>query len=279
MTAPELPSLLALLRDEDSTVRLAVEDRLRELGPEGLAALEIAASSDEPMLRGRARLMHQKLRAEDAAGTLRGLLGQDSCDLERAATLLACVENPSLEREKLDDELNRLADRLAAQLRPTSTVEQVAEAMARVLHEEEGFRGNVDDYYDPRNSYIDAVVSRRLGIPISLSAVYMMVGRRAGLTLSGVGMPCHFLVRLDHEDGSALLDPFGGGRVLSPEDCRALLTGFKHSWRQEYLSPVSDRSMLRRILANLMHIYQRDGDQPRLELFNGFASALQDQNP
>lgn len=275
MTNNEIPSLLALLRDDKASVRLAVEDRLRVLGRDALAALEIASGSDDPRLRSRARLLHQKLKREEMIARLHELLSDDRCDLEEACLLLACVEKPELDLYAIRDEFARMADGLLSALPRDGTPQQAADTLARILGEDECFAGNAEDYYDPRNSYIDDVLNRRLGIPISLSAIYMIVGRRAGLVMQGVGMPCHFLVQLEVGDASLYLDPFGGGRTLSREACRAMLAGFRHSWREDYLRPVSDRDMLRRLMANLIHIYQRNGDQVRLDRLYGFVNALQ----
>ncbi len=275
MTNNEIPSLLELLRDDDATVRLAVEDRLRELGPDALAALDIATDSEDPRLRSRARLLHQKLKSEKVVERLHQLLADDSCDLEDACLLLASVEKPQLQLHVIREEFDRISVRLNNALKSASTPRQVAETLGRTLGEEENFSGNAEDYHDPGNSYVDDVLARRVGIPISLSAIYMIVGRRAGLVMRGVGMPCHFLVQLDQDDDSFYLDPFGGGRILSRESCRAMLAGFRHSWREDYLRPVSDRDMLRRMMANLIHIYQRDKDQVRLDRLYGFVNALQ----
>lgn len=275
MNNNEIPSLLALLRDDDPTVRLAVEERLRELGLDALTALEIAAASEDPRLRARARLLYHKLKAEDVVARLHELLAENGCDLEEACLLLASVEKPQLKLNIIRDEFDRIAERLSTELESARSPRQVAESLGRVLGDEEAFSGNAEDYYDPGNSYIDDVLDRRVGIPISLSAIYMIVGRRAGLVMRGVGMPCHFLVQLEHGDDAFYLDPFGGGRILSRETCRAMLAGFRQSWREDYLRPVSDRDMLRRMMANLIHIYQRDKDQVRLDRLYGFINALQ----
>src|SRR5205823_9346815 len=97
---------------------------------------------------------------------------------------------------------------------------QAVGALNRVLFEEQGFRGNTEAYYDPRNSFLNDVLDRRTGIPITLSTVYMAVGRRAGLTVEGVGLPGHFVARVSTGEGDVLVDPFHGGAVLTAEDCQ-----------------------------------------------------------
>src|SRR5258708_36521893 len=112
-----------------------------------------------------------------------------------------------------------LRERLADEPRP----ERAVMALNRVLFQEEGFHGNAEEYYDPRNSYLNEVLDRRTGIPISLSTVYMEVARRAGLRVEGVGMPGHFIVRVVAGPRAILIDPFHAGTLLSEDDCQQRL--------------------------------------------------------
>jgi regulator of sirC expression with transglutaminase-like and TPR domain len=126
------------------------------------------------------------------------------------------------------------------------------EALARHLFTDLGFAGNEVDYADPRNSYLDEVLRRRLGIPITLSVLMLDIGRRRGLTLEGVGMPGHFLVRAD--DG-AFYDPFHGGLRLDEDGCRLIFEATLGTvpFSPQYLVPVGPRAVLARVLANLVH--------------------------
>jgi regulator of sirC expression with transglutaminase-like and TPR domain len=126
------------------------------------------------------------------------------------------------------------------------------ELLARHLFTDLGFAGNEVDYVDPRNSYLDEVLRRRVGIPITLSVLMLEVGRRRGLMLEGVGMPGHFLVRAD--DG-AFYDPFHGGLRLDEEGCRLVFEATRGAvpFLAEYLAPVGPRAILARMLANLVH--------------------------
>jgi regulator of sirC expression with transglutaminase-like and TPR domain len=129
-----------------------------------------------------------------------------------------------------------------------------ADALASHLFGELGFRGNDDDYGDPRNSYLDLVLDRRLGIPITLSVVMLEVGRRAGVALDGIGMPGHFLVGAG---GSRYYDPFHGGRPLDVDDARSLHRAVRGDapFRSDSLAPVGTRAILARVLANLLHTF------------------------
>jgi regulator of sirC expression with transglutaminase-like and TPR domain len=128
-----------------------------------------------------------------------------------------------------------------------------------VLFGDEGFRGNVSDYYDPKNSFFNDVLDRKLGIPITLSVLYMEVARRAGVPVFGVGMPGHFLLKFYEVDGRELfLDAYNSGRLLSPEDCQEKLTEIYNGQiplDAKFLTPVGKRQILTRMLNNLRSIY------------------------
>jgi regulator of sirC expression with transglutaminase-like and TPR domain len=189
-------------------------------------------------------------------------------DLPTAVLLVAQEEYPSLETERYLAELERLGNQLRTRLPDalSSAPDQVL-ALNALLFTEEGFCGNSKDYYDPRNSYLNEVLDRRTGLPITLSLVYVEVGRRAGLPLFGVGFPSHFLV--SYGDGGTerlLIDPFRGGRILSTEDCERLLRasyGESVALQPWHLEPSSARQILTRVITNLKVAYLRQGDMAR----------------
>jgi regulator of sirC expression with transglutaminase-like and TPR domain len=132
-----------------------------------------------------------------------------------------------------------------------------------VLFRLEGFKGNRDDYYNPKNSFLNDVLERKTGIPITLSILYIEVARRAGLILQGVGFPTHFLVKYVGKEEEIVLDPFHAGEVRSVEELEDLLDeiyGGKIGLQPEFLSPVSKKQILKRMLNNLKAVYlhQRD---------------------
>jgi len=137
-------------------------------------------------------------------------------------------------------------------------------ALNKVLFDKLGFRGDEDDYYDPRNSFLNEVIDRRVGNPISLSVIYLEVARRLGLDIVGVAFPGHFLVRYDDDDGESLIiDPFHMGLTLDAEDLQARLDGaggIDTELTPDLLAPASKKQVLTRMLANLANIYRRDGD-------------------
>lgn len=207
--------------------------------------------------------------AHEARQALAALLdgAGDEIDLPRAALLVAREEYPWLDVESQLVEVSRLGDALRARLAGAAGPEQQVEALSNLLFGEMRFRGNVEDYYDPRNSYLNEVLERRTGLPITLSLLYVAVGRRAGMPLHGIGFPSHFLVGYgDEVPPRLLIDPFHQGRLLTPRDAAALLRashGPGARLHPSHLLPSSPRRVLARILTNLKVAYLRRNDLAR----------------
>jgi regulator of sirC expression with transglutaminase-like and TPR domain len=187
-------------------------------------------------------------------------------DLALTALLIAAEEYPQLAPEPYLRRLDELAERVRDRQWDATAPVVILQDLTRVLFEEEGFRGNRDSYYDPRNSFLNDVLDRRLGIPITLSVVYLEVGWRLGLPLHGVNFPGHFLVRYDGEALKLLVDPFQGGMVRFEDEAQDLLDhvyGGSVRMQPEYLR-VADRSaILVRILENLKNNWLNARDDAR----------------
>jgi regulator of sirC expression with transglutaminase-like and TPR domain len=184
-------------------------------------------------------------------------LPDERIDLAEAALWIAAEEQPGVEPALWLARLDEMGESLRRRLRGVFTELGRVELLASFLSGEVGLRGNEMDYYDPRNSFLNEVLARGLGIPITLALVYMEVGRRAGVPLVGVGFPGHFLLRHSVHT-SLLLDPFEGGRLLTEGDCRQMLerlSGGALPFESRLLKPSSPRQILVRMLNNLRGIY------------------------
>src|SRR5438093_5479238 len=192
----------------------------------------------------------------ELAEAFASLVGQgvdeERIDLLRAALTIARTEYPNLDIESYVSRVEALAERVSRRTRDVGDTAHAIYALNTVLFQEEGLRGNRDDYYDPRNSFLNDVLDRRLGIPITLALVYMEVARRVGFPLFGVGMPGHFLLKhYDAAGHSILIDVFERGVVVTEEDCRQKLNTIysgQLALQPEFLLPVTRRQMLTRML-------------------------------
>jgi regulator of sirC expression with transglutaminase-like and TPR domain len=183
--------------------------------------------------------------------------------LGEAALWIAAEAYPGLDVGRWLGRLEALGRAAAERVTPELDVERAAAAVARLLFEEEGLRGNADDYYDPRNSFLNHVLERRLGIPITLSVVYLAVAGSAGLHAEGVGLPGHFVVRAVRAGRARLLDPFHGGAFLDEAACAALVARMRPdagAFDPRWLAPVGTRQVLVRMLANLKAVHAARGE-------------------
>ena len=185
-------------------------------------------------------------------------------DLAEIALLFARDEFPFLDVEAHLNELDAMAHEARPYLQ--GHLAHQVQGLCRYLFHDMGFRGNQSNYYDARNSYFNMVLERRLGIPISLSAVTMAIGKRVGLDIAGIGLPGHFIVKATDPRQEILIDPFAGGRILSHEDCETLVrqaTGMSFEASPLALEPIPLGLMVQRMLNNLKAIYLKSDDWQR----------------
>ena len=203
-------------------------------------------------------------------------------DLAEGALLVACEEYPELDRGHYLGHLDLIAARVSDAAAGRRDPDLLMHLVSRELFEEQGFRGNTDEYYDPRNSYLNEVLDRRKGIPITLSAVAMAVGARAGLDVAGVGLPGHFVAKAVEAGREVYFDPFHGGRLLSPDQCAALVkqvTGLPFVAGGDGLRAVPLGLIVLRMLTNLKGVYLRGGDFRRAARVIGRLSQLAPGDP
>ncbi|AFY69413.1 hypothetical protein Pse7367_1116 [Thalassoporum mexicanum PCC 7367] len=180
--------------------------------------------------------------------------------LLEATLAIAWEEYPRIDLEHYRQQLVQMSAELEPRLAGVTYPLKIIKIINQYLCQEQGFKGNQQDYYDPRNSFITDVIDRRKGIPITLSLVYMAIGEQVGFPLEGVSLPGHFIIRPQRDDVAVFLDPFNCGEIMFPEDCAAKLEevyGQAIALRSEYLEPVGIRRILERILMNLKLIYLR----------------------
>jgi regulator of sirC expression with transglutaminase-like and TPR domain len=192
----------------------------------------------------------------------------EQINLAEAALYIAQEEYPDLEIEAYFNALDTMAAEVEERLPSERYPLRLIQSLNHYLYDDLGFVGNTSDYYDPRNSFLNDVIERRTGIPITLSLVYMEIARRIDFPMVGVGMPGHFLIRPSIEDMEIYVDAYHGGETLFAEDCQNRLNqiyGQSVELQPAFLQPIGPRQFLARMLTNLKMIYlNRDQAQKSL---------------
>ncbi len=202
-------------------------------------------------------------------------------DLGRAALLIAKAEYPELDAARYLTRLDGLADEARVERSgrdPLLRLNRLRESLFKT----HGFTGNARDYFDPKNSFLNDVLDRKLGIPITLSLITMEVGRRLGLSIEGIGLPGHFIVGFRAETGQVLFDPFHGGALLTPEGCREVVSravGGPVALNDAHFVPVTKRQLLVRMLRNLKAIYWRKEEWGKARGVSDRLLVLEPDNP
>jgi len=195
---------------------------------------------------------------DDFARTVRA--PDQALDLARAALLVAAESDPRVDVDRQLHTLDSWAAELRGRLQPDWNNLQKLARLRNFVFEELGFRGDHKDYFNPSNSLLHEVMQRRLGVPLTLSIIFMELGWRIGIPFEGVGFPGHFLIRLTGEPGDLVLDPFNHARTMHEDDCRQLLdevTGGRLEFDGRLLASVTKRDMITRLLLNLKGAYLR----------------------
>jgi regulator of sirC expression with transglutaminase-like and TPR domain len=179
-------------------------------------------------------------------------------NLAEAALFIAALEYPDVDIKKYLKRLDAMGNEMKGRVEKSDDAYDIIEKISAYLFEEMRFHGNTEDYYDPRNSFLNDVLDRRMGIPITLSVIYMEIAERIDFPLEGVGFPGHFLIRYKDGNEEILIDPFNKGITLSMDDCQQRLDdiyGGTVPLRPEFLQRVSKKQILTRMLSNLKGIY------------------------
>jgi regulator of sirC expression with transglutaminase-like and TPR domain len=187
-------------------------------------------------------------------------------DLAKAALYIAQEEYPDIDPEEYLNALDTMADELQERLPNSRYPLRIIQSINQYLYEDLEFDGNRTDYYDPRNSFLNDVIERRQGIPITLALVYLEVARRIDFPMVGVGMPGHFLIRPDIPEIEIFVDAFNKGEVIFAQDCQERLSQIYQqpvTLQPEFLAVVSHRQFLARMLTNLKYIYLKQQDLER----------------
>jgi regulator of sirC expression with transglutaminase-like and TPR domain len=275
-TERQRQALLTLLADDDPKTFHSIRPRILSLGPDAADWLKPQLVSNDPVLRRRARDLVNAFGRQSADTRFLGFCLQsgEELNLDAAVWLLARTRYPDVNVEAYSAILDDFALRLAERIDPQAEADQTLGVIHQFLFEEQGFCGNEENYYEAENSYLNRVIDRRTGNPVSLCTVLILVARRLNLPISGIGLPGHFVARYQTPEAELFIDCFNRGKVLTKADCVKYLTDMGHTLQDGYLSPVSPRRTLQRMCSNLHQIYSQLEQQDEADRVGRYLIAL-----
>lgn len=250
-------ALIKLLADEDSGVYRLVRETILSHGQDAWSWMQPHLLSGDPVLRRRAQEIMDHLARQMADNRfLAFCLSQgEDFDLEQGTWLLAQTRYPDINVAAYRALLDSFAGDLREKIDFGDPPRGILATIDRYLFAELGFRGNEQNYYEAENSYLNRVIDRRTGNPISLCMVYLLVSRRLRLPVAGIGMPGHFLCRFQCSTDEIFIDAFNQGRLLTKADCVKYLLNTSYGFQEGLLAPATPRRILLRMCSNLHQIY------------------------
>lgn len=269
---PNTQALIRLLSDNDpETVRL-VKQQLFSMAEDNPHCLDGLSRVDDEDVSRHAREIINELEGQNAVRDFELLchLSGENFAVEQSAWMLARAVEPEKCTAAFEEQINDWGKEFLIRVPRASDSRERVLLLTEFLSNELGFRGNSSCYYCEENSLLPHVVSSRVGIPISLALVYMMVGSRAGMRIEGINLPGHFIAR----HSGVFFDPFHAGRILSVPDVKQLLVRQNIEFKESHLLPATPRQFLLRMLANLLYVYDLDEKDEKRDLVKGWMDAI-----
>ncbi len=268
--------MLTLLGDDDPSVVETIRGHILSAGPAGLELIEQNTLHPEPMIRRRVLEMLERCAAvQHDSEFLAFVLSQgEHFDLEEGIWKFTRTSYPRINIDGFKAQLDDWADRIRHVAGNSPGPGVAIDALNEVLFHQLGFIGNEVDYFNPENSYLNRVMDLRRGIPISLSMIYLLIGKRLGLPLVGIGMPGHFICRWQTATEEVFIDPFHAGKLLTRSECRKRLLDLGIEYDDRHLAPLSHRRTLTRVVANLHLIYKERREAANVERLLRYLIAL-----
>jgi regulator of sirC expression with transglutaminase-like and TPR domain len=271
----QIKALIKLLSDDNTKVARTIGEKLVEIGEPAIPLL-LEAEIEQPEMAQRIEGVLDEIRGSRLEEELRLLLetSGDAMNLETGAFLLARYAYPGLDVDGYARKLDAMAEEVRDRLGMRVSGEEAVKTLGRYLFTEQGFRGNTKNYYEPDNSYLNRVLDRKTGIPISLSALYLLLGGRLGLPIHGIGMPGHFLVKFESGRYKVFVDCFNAGALLTEKDCQRFLMQAGYGFEDKYLQQSPPRAMLQRMLKNLVAVYDKMNEHVKRDRLTRFMDIL-----
>ena len=266
---------MSLLDDPSPAVRRALLTRFEQKSAASAVFLQQVAKGANRILAHHAKRFLEELNFRDPVAEFRGFIRSMNYELETGALLLARTFTPDVDIGACRSALDEIAARCRELIVEPSTNREKCRIINRILFHEWGFRGNIEQYTDPLNSFLDKVIERRKGIPISLCIVYLLVAERLGIPLEPVAIPGHFVVGCYSDDAPFFVDPFDQGLFRDAAEMFSLMRAHHISPKTSDLAPTTVREVLCRSCRNLVNHYTASGDSERAKVFSDFVEEFE----
>ncbi|MBK1876892.1 transglutaminase family protein [Pelagicoccus mobilis] len=276
LTDEKQEALRGLLDDPSPLVQKAIVQELSRIGPAATAFLEEIVNGTNRMLAIHAKRVLRAVENANPSEEFRKFIRSQNYELETGAIMLCRVAYPEARAGDICTALDAIAERCRELIAKPISPRERCVIINRVLFHELGFRGNVEDYEQPDNSFLNRLLETKKGIPISLSILYLLVAQRLGAELDPIAYPGHFLVGSFEEDLPFYIDPFKRGRFIAPGQLLDYSSGYLSISQLGNLAPAPVREVLSRCCRNLANHYSAVGEESMSRLFSSFIKEFQD---
>lgn len=272
----ELDHLLKLLDDEDESIYSNVRDRFISHGKNTSEYLKNFLNDENILIKNRANEIVSTINYENIENELKEIIGSNrSSLLEEAMFVIASFGYPALNRQEYRNKLDVMASDLRARLilknENISLIAgtEILKTFNNYLFSDLGFKGNSENYYEADNSYLNRVIDRRKGIPITLSVIYLLIAGRLGIPVFGINLPGHFILKYKKGKEEYFIDPFNQGIVISMQEASEFIINLGMTNEEfkniPYMKPVGDKEILLRVMRNLSEVFKREKETGKSE--------------
>ncbi len=273
----EIKAIAKLLKTNDENTSKLLEEQFKTFDIRLLKEIDNEIPLEDIELKERFSKLVCNIKSENLKKDFLNWAKNPGCSLEEGVFLVALFNNPLLDVEKYSNILNTWVEAIRNNLKkikikndPTSIINETNHFFFMEL----GLKGNKKKYYDPDNSFIDKVIDKKLGNPILLSVIYLLVAKKLNLPFSGVNMPAHFLVQYYDTVEPIYIDPFSQGEIISKAVCEERIKTLKLTWQNEYLLAPTNKQIIARMMQNLINIYHSEGMFDLKEALEGYVNIL-----
>lgn len=284
MNKNEIKALISLLEDPDHNIYFQVKNKLIELGIEVIPDLEDAweMNFDSLMQRRTEQIIHE-IQLNFNLNELNDWIESPEKDLLKAWLIISRYQYPDLDTENIELQIEQLIKEIWIELNNNLTALEKIKLINHILFEVHEYKGNIRNFYAPENSYVNDVLNNKKGSPLSLSLLYLIIAQKCELSIQGVNLPKHFVIAYINEElytGDPIkfyINPFSQGTILSRHDLESFLEKEKLELKTMFFSPCGNKTIIRRLLANLLQSYSKNGNKEKAEEIQSFIQLFQNK--